>query len=190
MTFIHTWWCKAPQPTLWSYCVLSFGSRGASQSPYKNPELSVLPNACVTLFPWECLWASCTRLELPVDNVPRNLILATFCEHWLSTVKLWELILKPNLASVTGNFMANICWNDGFDCKCPQDFLVSPRMRQYRAEYSETLQMTAQISAMEHSFIFFFFIEKTCIGLLMGDQWVALVSCAVSQKRILPSSGF
>lgn len=28
-------------------------------------------------------------------------------------------------------------------------------MRQYRAEYSETL--TAQISAMEHSFIFFFF---------------------------------
>lgn len=74
------------------------------------------PMHVLLCFPWECLWASCIRLELLVDNVPRNLILATFCENWLSAVKLWELILKPNLATVTGNLMTNIYWNDAFDC--------------------------------------------------------------------------
>lgn len=45
--FIHSQWCKAPQPTLWSYCVLGFGSRGASQSPYKNPEHFLCVTQCV-----------------------------------------------------------------------------------------------------------------------------------------------
>lgn len=38
---------KLPQLILWSYCVLSFGSRGASQSPYKNPEHFLCVTQCM-----------------------------------------------------------------------------------------------------------------------------------------------
>lgn len=51
VTFIHTQWCKAPQLSLWSYCVLSFGSRGASQPSYSNAENFLCVTQCM------CLWA-------------------------------------------------------------------------------------------------------------------------------------
>lgn len=141
--------------TLWSYCLcVEFWKKRCFPVSLQESWMFPLcrPVHLLLCFPWECLWTSCIRFELPVHNVSRHLILVTFCDHWLSTLKLWEVVLKPNLRIVTGHFMTNIYWNYAFDCKCLQVFLAPRRMRQYRAEYSETLQMTAQMSATEHSF--------------------------------------